>query len=208
MCAMAPAANAANFTAAEYPATLGGEQIASEKHAFTVAGGRKWTCEGATFAGTLAGASATQTITPSYTGCHANILGAILPMTVTFNDCDYLFHVNAGSTHDWTGTTDLSCPTSDVTLHIYKEGSAHIEANEVCRYTMKPQTGLGNIAYKTTTGTPNDLDLKFNVTGIAYTKTLGTLATCGAASGTATYVGNTTLRAFNAGGAQVSSDIG
>jgi hypothetical protein len=205
---VASAGQAANFTAAEYPATLTGEQIASEKHVFTVAGGRKVTCEGATFSGTLTSPSSTQTITPAYSACHANILGAILPATVTFNDCDYLFHVTAGATHDWTGTADLVCPTKDVEIHVYKESATHIDANEVCHYTITGQTGLSKIEYKVTTGMPNDLDVKANVTGIAYHKTFGTLATCGAASGTSTYVGNTTVKAFNGAGGQISGDIG
>ena len=78
----APASQAASFTAASYTATLEGEQLAAESHVFTLAGGRTVTCTSAKFKGTLAAPSSTATITPTYSSCHANILGAILPATV------------------------------------------------------------------------------------------------------------------------------
>lgn len=202
-------AQAAKFTAASYPATLKGEPIAGGGTQFTVAGGRTISCLTTTFSGTLSAASSTATVTPSYSSCQASILGATLPATVTFSNCDFLFHVNSGGGDFAEGTTDLVCPVGgDATLHIYKEGAGlHSEGNELCRYTVQPQSFLAFVNYTVTTGPLNDLDFDLSLNSISYTRTLGTLAICGAASGTMSYTTEMTMKAFNAGGFQVSAAI-
>ena len=89
-------------------------------------------------------------------------------------------------------------PSGDVQFHIYNEGvgGSHNEASQMCGFTIKGQTGLGPIDYNVVTGSPNDLEVKFTVNNIAYTRTQGTLAACGAARGTFSYTGNTTVKAF------------
>lgn len=204
----ASSSQAASFTASTYPATIKGEQLAFETHAWTFAGGRSVTCQSATFAGSLGAASSTLTISPTYSACHANILGAILPATVTFGNCDYLFHITGGAGDAFTGTTDLVCPVGDVEIHVYKEGTvAHLAINEACEFTLKGQTGIGPLDYTTQTGSLNDIQFKWTANNIAYTRLGGTLAACGATSGTATYTGNTTMKAFNAAGTQISFSI-
>ena len=149
-------------------------------------------------------------MTPKYTVCHANILGAILPATVTFGTCDFLHHITSGSGDNYAGTVDLVCPSGDVEFEIYKEGTTpanHSPANLVCQITIKAQTGMGPLDYNVITGSPNDLQFIWTVTNMAYTRVAGTLAACGAASGTATGTSHTTIRAFNGVGTQISASI-
>src|SRR5262245_9557757 len=102
----AQAAQAGEFTAEAYPATVTGNQIT--KHTFKFEAG---TIECATvkFHGTLAAASETLTATASYENCSTPNGGAAVG--VNMNGCDYEF--NAGATVEADkveGTLDIVCP--------------------------------------------------------------------------------------------------
>lgn len=95
----------------------------------------------------------------------------------------------------------LNCETGkDVQIHIYNVLGGHSPDNEVCTYTVQPQT-VGGIVYH------NNGDGSVTVTAnssVATTRVQGAALTCGSASGTSTYAGDTVVK----GTAGQSVDVG
>jgi hypothetical protein len=194
----------AQFTAAEYPASLTGNQIGGG-HSFETAAGTL-TCTTAHFTGTLSGKSPEVTIEPEYTGCAVTsgpLTGA--PVTVTMNGCDYLFTQSGTVTSDTAeDIVHLICPGSNkIQIHVYTNATKHAEGVSLCSYTVGPQT-IGNIHYEN--HTPNVITVEARASNVAITRDGSIL--CGAASQTAVYRGNTEVTAKNGAGEPINGDIG
>jgi hypothetical protein len=202
----ATAAQAKTFTASAgvYPVT--GESSIVTPNIFTVEGGREVTCEKTVFHTTLPAASEQLTVTPTYSECHAKILGNKLDATVTFNKCDYLFTTS--------GLVHLECPNvgEDVEIHIYAGFKVpHEAATQICKYTIKPQT-VNSVDYTNqSSGTTEDVLVTATGKEIKVEKTLGTKANCGQEKqegvNGATYTGSVTVKGKNAGGTQVGIHV-
>lgn len=195
---VASAAQANQFTAAAYPATISGNQ--TEAHKFVIGGNRTVTCSTAKFAGSAIAATKELTIKPTYEGCAITVLGNTFDATITMNECDYLFTEPAG------GKVDLTCPAGKtVVIDVYSgTGVAHTAENQICTYTIAAQNNLGSNTYA---NNGNNVDVTTAVTGVAVSRTTGTLAACGAASQTATYNGKTSVSG-ESGGVGTKVDVG
>jgi hypothetical protein len=146
------------FTAQDgtYPEAFHGSNGVGQEKFITEAG----TVECAsTFTGEAAEASQTVVVYPHYTSCRAF---GFLSATVNATPCDYLFHITTKTAeHTYDGTVDVTCET----------GKTITITASTCEATVGPQNGLSNVHFRTTTGTPNDIDVTAEVTGIAYTVT-------------------------------------
>jgi hypothetical protein len=202
---VASAAQAHMFRAASYPAFIHGDQDGGT-HIFEIAGGRKFTCEEVTFTGTVASTAAAAegvTVTPDYKKCHAKfpLFEQKLPVTVTMNGCDFLFTTPETKTppDEYTGKVHLKCPENKkIEIHVYENATKHAEDKSLCTFSVGAKDNLGSITYHNKTNTPtsvNDVTLTGLVTNIPYTRTSGTLANCGGATGESTYTGNSTVTA-------------
>lgn len=198
------------FTAAEYPATLTGtEPVQNEFHIPKLG---SLTCPGSTFSGTLAAASSTAKITPSYpTECHTKVGVLKFPTHVTLNGCYYTFHVGitkpGGTKDQYTGSVDLKCPEEkDVIIHVY-ENKTKTEKNEsTCTYTIKPKDNLTSVTYETTTAaSPEDIDVTGTVK-VPYSESTGHTV-CGPTEGEAEYTVNVTLKADNKFGEPIKGTL-
>jgi hypothetical protein len=204
---------ASAFTAEQYPLTLDGEQ----EGAATVWSreGRTLTCENATFSAAITGVATTVTVHPSYSNCHAVILGTKFDVTITYpSTCNYILHTTTDVVNGidtFTGLTDLSCTSGDVQVDIYKAGTpttaaAHENTNNfLCAYTFQNQNGLKTIDLTNQAAggiTPkNWITADFNVGGVSSKRVDGTALTCGAENNaTGTWIGTATLKGTNAVG--------
>jgi hypothetical protein len=188
-----------SLTPAEYPATITGTVdpiTEATTHYFETSGGVKLECEQVAFDATIKekGVGDTNvTVTPTYAKCKSTA-GNLA--TVTMEGCDYVFHGGEtdGAGGFKNGTVDLVCPTgvTGPVIHVYV--SATSEAEELCTLTVWNFTNkTGNTAVNVA-GSPNDVTMTTNVTGINVTRH-GSVA-CGKATQTAIYKGGTTLKAF------------
>ncbi len=181
----AAAAQAGQFTAAQYPATVTGIQVGP--HELTTELGLM-EC-GAKFDGELAAASENLTLVPVY-GTSCEIGG--LPVHVTTNGCDYLFH--AGNTlgmDEVEGSWDIKCPEGNK-IDFEITGMMMM----VCHLAIPEQLGLGEVTYTDKTmAMPKDVDADFNVEGLVYE--LGNNCPVAGAFANGTYVGRSTLKADN-----------
>lgn len=183
----ASAAQAGEFTAAEYPATITGLQVGP--HELTTELG-VMEC-GAKFHGEMAEESEDLTLTPTY-GTSCQIAG--LQVHVNPNGCDYRFH--AGNTlgmDEVEGSWDIICPEGNkIDFEI-----TGVMVN--CHLAIPEQLGLGEVTYTDKTMVmPADVDIDFNVEGLAYE--LGPNCPVAGAFENGTYVGRSTLRADGEGG--------
>jgi hypothetical protein len=147
---VASAASASQYTGSAYPTTGTGSNTAG-KETFTTPGGTVQ-CD-SHFVGTLAAASSTLTVTPTYTKC---VAFGFLNATVNFNGCDYLFHAGAskgGGVYD--NSADIVCPAG--------KGPVTITAG-TCVVDVPAQTNLKNV--KTTNLAGGTVTVEPNVTGI------------------------------------------
>lgn len=165
-----------NQLAAEsYPASLNGVQSAAAKRTFEIAG-RTVSCNQANLTGTAASASSSFSLSPSYSGCTAVVLGNLLPATVDASGCSEVYSVTA-SKAPYTASLNLSC-SSPLTINVTSGGTT------VCTYTVASQSGLGAVNLTNTgNGAARGVDVGWALTGLAYTRTAGTLATCGGSGG-------------------------
>lgn len=192
------AAQANQFTAAAYPANVTGSPRTTQQ--LVIGGNRGLTCLKSSFSGSMSAATKELTLVPIYEECEIHVLGNTFGATVAMEGCDFLLTEPAG------GKVDLQCPAGkSVVIRIYNnlEGD-HEPETEVCRYTISAQTNLGSVTY---TNSGSTTFAFANLTGIAVSRTFGTLAACGAASQTATYTGEITLSATS-GGPPVKFDVG
>ncbi len=179
----------------------------------TIPGGRTFQCEVVKGSGSLAAASTTVTgLLGVFEKCTSSLAGVKVPVTVTTNGCTGTVHVGAttGTADEYGGTGDLVCPAGKVIeVHVYKEGTLpanHKTENQLCGYAISPQTELGGpTATNITTATPKDIEATSNLSKMKYTRTLGTIPNCGAASGEGSLVGKATLTGTTTAG--VATDL-
>jgi hypothetical protein len=180
-------------------------------HLFTLSGGRSFTCKTITStndAVTLP--TSTVTAKPVFSECTSKIAGTPVPVTVTMNECDFLFHLTGtdpdGNSDHYVGDVGIVCPVGkSIDIHVYPEGtlpSEHATKPVLCTYTVGSQTvntgvaGAAAITYDIVTGavaSEDDINITANAINIAVTKVTGTIANCGGASQTGTYVGTSTV---------------
>ncbi|HEY8810063.1 MAG TPA: hypothetical protein VIM28_08575 [Solirubrobacterales bacterium] len=178
------------FEAGKYNAFLTGEQIAGAGHGaeltFNIGVFGQIKCSKVVFAAIMTAATSTVTMTPTYEECAIGTK----PVTTTMNGCDFLFH---GS-----GAIDLVCPAGQsIDIHLYATGAAHDFNKTLCEYTVGPQAGLKEITFtNTTTISPDDLDITFNIKKIAVKRIKGTEPQCGVAAPEGIYTGTTTFKAY------------
>lgn len=188
----------------EYPVTVTGEQTTA--NVFELEGTRSTQCtfvllEGKTENKAEAAASKLTT-KPTYAECTTTILGNVDRATVTMNECDYLLtttETTAGAiaAEGWEVTgkeNHIQCPTGhEIEIHVYASEAKDVANEPLCTYKIAPQTPAGDLDYKLTAkvlvpegkfiweaGRPEDI--KSTLTGIAVTKTTGTVTNCGAAA--------------------------
>ncbi|HET8814966.1 MAG TPA: hypothetical protein VFM51_08420 [Solirubrobacterales bacterium] len=183
LAALGPAqSQAGEFTAAEYPATITGQNVGV--HELTTEIG-VMECE-MTFDGPLVEPSETLTVVPTYgTGC--TIEG--LMVHVSNNGCDFLLH--AGETlgeHEVGGTMDIQCPVGNAI-------DFEITAMMFCHLTVPAQEGLA-VKFQNSTMFP-DAHLNTNVQGLTYRLDPGCPVVGNYNNGT--YTGTTTVKADHGG---------
>ena len=188
----------------------------TELGVFTVSGGRTVSCKIATLSGALATTSAEVSgVGSKFEECTSTLAGVTLPATVTVNGCTLTFHVGATVTSPpadtYEATADLVCAAGvGIEVHVYPAGTTpaqHPTTTPLCQYKIGSQNNLGKItALNTTTASPKDIDATLAITGISYTRTIGTIPNCGAASGTtATLSGKATVTGKTTAG--VATDV-
>jgi hypothetical protein len=175
-------------------AIITGEQVG--RHIFKTSAGQEITCEIAKFDGTINGNSTTATVAPTYSECHTTF--PKLPATVAPNGCDYLFHgqlTNPANT--FKASVDVVCPSpggveSTFEVGIYNN-AGHTEL--LCTLTIRGQTGKTTNTITNVAGTPDDVKVVSNVTGI---ETTSHQALCGQKTvwQNSTYTGETTVKAY------------
>jgi uncharacterized protein YceK len=192
------------LTAAEYPATLDGtEENAVGTNAFTIFG-EKIVCNGSTFSGSIAKATTTITLTPTYNNCSAG--GGGHKVTITMNGCDFVVHIE-GTTpavkDNYYNSLDIICPLEhQIEIHKYVNASNEL-LGVACLYTIGEQKGL--LRGKVTNDTTNK-DLLFEKT---YKKiTAKQSGACGAnETTTGEYDVSITLKGTNSKGAANALEI-
>ena len=90
----AAGAQAAAFTAAEYPAFVSGGPTETSSMTFGFEGGQTASCEFAGFAGEITGATSELTVSPGFGGCTA--FGSA-EGSIEANGCAFVFHPGSGS---------------------------------------------------------------------------------------------------------------
>lgn len=156
------AAQAAVFTAAEYPAFIAAEPASAGSPTFGFESGQTAACEFAGFGGELTKASSELKLGPGLFGCTA--FGAAA--TVETNGCEFTMHPGTGSGDKFTGTFDITCPA---------EKKITVAAAN-CEVQIGAQTGLGPVAYeRLTAAEPDEVLATFQLkaaAGFTYTKTV------------------------------------
>jgi len=165
----AGSAQAASFSAAEYPAFISGEQFGP---AGTGGGGGTGStilgfesalmaeCETIGFAGLMTEATGGLSVSSGYNGCAA--FGS--EATVESGGCEFVLHPGSGSGDEFTGSFDISCPGEEKI----------VVAGGNCEIQIGAQNGLGPVVYKNVTAAePDEVEASFQMTGaagFAYTK--------------------------------------
>jgi hypothetical protein len=164
----AGSAQAANFTAAEYPAFISGEQTGptgtgggggAGSTIFGFESAQMAECESAGFAGLMTAATGSLTVSSGYNGCTAFGSAA----TVESNGCEFVLHPGSGSKDEFTGSFDITCPG----------GGKIAVVGGNCEIQIGAQNGLGPVVYKNLTAAPREVEASFQMTGgagFAYTK--------------------------------------
>jgi hypothetical protein len=168
MAAGAAGAQAANFTAASYPALVSGEPSGAGAPSLTFEGGKTAKCETVGFGGEITKATGNLNLGPGFTGC--TNFGAA--GTIATNGCEFVFHPGAGAADKFSGTFDITCPV----------GKTIVVTGSTCEVQIGAQTGLTAVAYERLTAVkPNEVQANFSMkstAGFAYTKTVDG-ASCG-----------------------------
>lgn len=171
-----------------YPVNLGGVQNPSAKRTINIVN-RTVTCNQATVAGKATSASSSFTLSPSYSGCTAVVLGNPLPATVDASGCTETYTI-ASSKAPYTASLNLNC-SSPLKISVSNGGST------VCEYEVASQSGLGTVNLANTgEGTARGVDVGWQLGSVQVTRTSGALATCGltGGKGTATATGTMQVR--------------
>ena len=155
------AAQAANFTAASYPALISGEPSAAGTPTFVFEGGNSSKCASFGFGGEITKATEGLSLEAGVNEC--TNFGAA--GTTAMNGCAFVFHPGTGSADKFSGTFDITCPT----------GKKIVITGHTCEVQVGAQTARGPVAYERVTTTPNEVLATFGLkstAGFAYTKTV------------------------------------
>lgn len=197
---VASSAQAEKFTSANgVPFTIHGHDT-TKSHVLTI-GGRAIKC--ATTTEVQKGATQASynevTLDVTFSGCTAEILGNTFDVTITMEGCDTHYTTPTNKV----GKFDIKCPAGkSIVVHVYNgTGVEHTDANSICTYTIGEQTNLSHVGYSN--NADGTITAKTTVTGIAVTRSKGTLAVCGAGATTATYTGEVLLKGTSAEGVAV-----
>jgi hypothetical protein len=159
----AAAAQAAVFTAAEYPAFVSGGQSESSPLTLGFEGGQAASCEFAGFAGEITEATSGLKVGPGFGLCTAF---GFAESTVEANGCELVLHPGSGSKDEFTGSFDIACPA----------GKAIVVEGGNCEVQIGSQTGLGPVSYDLVTVTePIEVEASFEMeaaSGFTYNKSL------------------------------------
>lgn len=152
----ASAAQAGEFTASEYPATVTGSQ--TSKHEFKFNTGTV-VCAKATFDGTLEKESETLTVTAEYKEC-ATPKGGV---NVKMNSCDFLLH--AGETIEMErvdGSLDVQC-------NVEGDEIEFVEPATGCVVKVPAQNSLNTLVF-TNKKMAGDYEMDIGLTKMKYTQ--------------------------------------
>lgn len=156
----AAGAQAANFTAAKYPAFISAEPASAGSPTFGFESSQTANCESAGFGGEMTKASSELKLGPGFFGC----TGFGAEATIEPNGCEFVLHPGTGSGDKFTGTFDITCPA----------GKTIVFKGHTCEVTIGAQTGLGPVAYeKITAAEPDEVEAVFQMkstAGFTYTK--------------------------------------
>jgi len=150
----ASAAQAGQFTAGGFPATITGQHTTVQELDTELG-----TMEcGLKLHGELAAASEDLTLTPEY-GTSCKIGGD--EVHVKLNGCDYRLHAGATIAMDMVeGSLDVKCPAGQAIDFL-------ITAEQPCLLTIPEQLGLGSVVYRDKT-MAKDVDLELELEGLDY----------------------------------------
>jgi hypothetical protein len=164
----AAAAQAAVFTAAEYPAFVSGSPTESGPVTLGFEGGQTASCKTPSLAGLISAATSELNLSPGFGGC--TVFGSE-EGSLEVGTCEFVFHPGSGSGDKFTGTFDIVCPIGEP---ITVKGSE-------CEVQIGSQTGLGPVAYNEVTENPKEPEEPAKVeagfemkaaSGFTYIKTL------------------------------------
>jgi hypothetical protein len=189
---MASAANAGQFTAEAYPATMTGTQLTNHQFQF---GGGAINCASATFHGTLEAAAGALTTKATYAECAT---GGGAGIAINMTSCDYVLHAGETLANDRVdGSMDVQCAQAGDEIDI-------VEPATGCAIGIPPQQGLTTLAYTNHT-VAKDFDVDIAVTEIEYTQN----ANCPGGEGVffnGEYNGQVTMTA-DFGGAEIGTKV-
>ncbi|HEU5106389.1 MAG TPA: hypothetical protein VFU11_11180 [Solirubrobacterales bacterium] len=153
---LAAAAQAGQFTAESYPATITGSQLSKHKFSFS---NYSVSCTSASFHGVLPEAAETLTLSAGYSECTSGEGNAV---TVKMTGCDYGLHaVETLGENEVDGNLDIKCPIG--------AGIDFEDAVTGCKIKILPQVSLTTTKY-TNHKMAKDFDLDFGVFAINYTE--------------------------------------
>jgi hypothetical protein len=193
----------ASFTTAKTQETTDSDALGAE--VFGMPGGRTFTCEGVTGAGVLSGPVNEEehieteelAITPSFSGCHAKILGIERPGTVAMNGCSFGYKATKDKSGAYTALMTVICPGSNqIEVKVYESAAKHSEGKAVCTYTISgtENQNLAGIELTNNAGPPKDITADFDMKNLHDVVDGGALL-CGTSSGEATLKAKETWRA-------------
>ena len=191
----ASAATADEFTAEKYPVVLTGNQD-GQTDIFTTTSGTV-SCKTVSYTGTVSGPTTTVTVTPKYTEC----TGLGFPAEVHMNGCDYLIHIEGGSST--TSKVDIVCPPEkEITVTAVAAGTTK------CTIHVPPQNGLThmnwtNVQKEGTGPSTREVTGHIEITNLTYKHTEGTgLGKCTTGHGIGSYKGKATVTGENHAGTE------
>lgn len=146
----------------QYPAALHSTAVGGELPArmtFTDGSGLLLGCSTATMNGTLGWARSTPGLHPEFSGCRA--LNSVSGATITTTGCDFRLHIGGkvGETGRYDGTVGIECET----------GKAITVVSHTCEIQIDSQSARGTIEMSNVAGSPGDISVTWNVTGLVYT---------------------------------------
>ncbi len=144
-------------------------------------GGRVLSCNTEALSGSITNGAKAISATPSYAGCTVKVGASTLPATVNTGSCTYKFSdLTTIGSDAYSASTDLVCPSGDVSIKVYANAANHTAGTRLCEYTIKPRTLLAGVnIYDNTEGTFRII--AFNV-AVLTERVFGTTANCGEAS--------------------------
>lgn len=179
--------------AERYPATLTASQEPGNEYKLTFGEGfRPMSCESGTLQGTVSSASKRLELNPILQGCQTQLASTKYPTSVLLHSCNLSLNVlNVGP--PYAASLDLGCSKEGDAIEVKAYPSIkrmEEEYSPLCAYKLAPQTGLSGVELEMLgTGAHRSIATIFNVQGLAYTRTSGTLTNCGRTADTASLTG-------------------